>query len=148
MARVSALLSKPSQHAIRALVYLSGLPASESATVQTIATAAEIPQPFLAKTVRRLVSGGLLESFRGPGGGIRLARPPHKITVLEVLEILDPDGVVVDGCVLGLDECGGPEPCPMHEHWAQIREQLRKSLENTTIATLASTFDKRSGKRE
>jgi Rrf2 family protein len=143
MGAVSALLSKPSQHAIRALIYLSRLRASDSATVQTIAEAANISQPFLAKTIRRLVAAGLLESFRGPGGGIRLARPPHKITVLEVIDILDPDGVVVEGCVLGLDECGGPHPCPMHERWSEIREQLRKGLENTTIAGLSTTLDKR-----
>jgi len=140
---MSALLSKPSQHAIRALVYLGRLRASDSATVQTIAEAADIPQPFLAKVVRRLVEAGLLESFRGPGGGIRLARPPHRITVLEVLEVLDSESVLVDGCVLGMDECGGDDPCPMHERWADMREQLRRGLAATTISSISTTMDKR-----
>ena len=140
---MSALLSKPSQHAIRALVYLGSLRASDSATVQTIARAADVPQPFLAKVIRRLVEAGLLESFRGPGGGIRLAKPPHRITILEVLEIIDTEGVIVDGCVLGLDECGGAHPCPMHERWSELRAQIRRGLDATTIASLASTIDKR-----
>jgi len=138
---VSTLLSKPSQHAIRALVVLSRLRASDSATVQSIAASANVPQSFLSKVVRRLVQAGLLESFRGPGGGIRFAVPPHHISVLDVIEALDTDSVVVAGCVLGLAECGGEHPCPMHERWAEVRERLRRSLGATTIADLAASVD-------
>lgn len=138
---MSTLLSKPSQHAIRALVTLSRLRASDSATVQAIAEQADVPQSFLAKVVRRLVQAGLLESFRGPGGGIRFAIPPHRISVLDVVEVLDTDSAVVGGCVLGLAECGGDHPCPMHEHWAELRERLRRSLSATSIADLAATID-------
>jgi Rrf2 family protein len=138
---VSSLLSKPSQHAIRALVYLSGLPASDAATIQSIATITDIPQSFLAKVIRRLVEAGLLESFRGPGGGVRFARPPHRISILDVLEALEIDSVVVDSCVLGFAQCGGDHPCPMHDTWRGHREQLRRAFAKTTIADLAASIE-------
>src|SRR5262249_1491378 len=48
-----------------------------------------IPERFLLKLLKPLVSAGILQSVRGPGGGYRLARPASKITLLEVIEAVD-----------------------------------------------------------
>jgi Rrf2 family transcriptional regulator, iron-sulfur cluster assembly transcription factor len=131
------MISKAAQYAIRTLVHLAGRSASEACPVRDIAEATGIPQPFLAKLVGQLVQGRLVDSFKGPGGGIRLARPPHRIDVLEVVRAVD-GAAVFDGCFLGLQRCGEDEPCPMHEDWKVFRERLKKNLGETTIAELAT----------
>jgi Rrf2 family protein len=133
---MTSLLSKPAQYAIRALVDIARLPASQSATLHSIAERQDIPRQFLAKVMRRLADANLVESFRGPGGGFRLALPPHRIDVLTVVLAIDTDAAL-ESCVLGLAECGGAEPCAMHDRWGPLRDKLKRELERTTIAALA-----------
>src|SRR5262245_65907870 len=48
-----------------------------------------IPERFLLKVLKPLVSAGLLYSVKGPNGGYRLAKQPKEITILEVIEAVD-----------------------------------------------------------
>jgi Rrf2 family protein len=50
-----------------------------------------VPGPYLAKTLQALANAGLLESVPGRNGGYRLARPPSKITLLEVVDAVEGD---------------------------------------------------------
>ena len=136
-------VSKASQYAVRALTFLARQPPSEAVLIRDIARAETIPRPFLAKVIRLLGQGGLIDSFKGPRGGIRLARPPHKITVREIIECID--GVTLfDGCFLGLQECNDEAPCPIHEHWKVIRERLIGELRSITLADIAAVTSRRS----
>lgn len=135
-------ISKAAQYAIRALVFLAQRSASEASLVRDIARHEAIPSPFLAKLVGQLAQANLVDTFKGPGGGIRLAVPPHKITVLQVIECVD--GLnFFEGCFLGLSQCNEIEPCPMHNDWKVMRERLRKELSSTTLADLAVIINRR-----
>jgi Rrf2 family protein len=135
--RGSLPMSRASQYAIRALTQLARLAPDATATVAAIAEAETIPAAFLAKVVRTLVRAGLIESHRGPGGGIRLARPASEITVLEAIESSG-DENFLKSCLLGFPRCSDVNPCALHDAWGQTRHQLRSSLEQATIAQLAA----------
>ncbi len=104
--------------------------------MREIADAEGIPYPFLAKLVGDLVQAGFLDSFRGPRGGVRLALPPHKITVLEVVESVDGVGSM-EQCFLGLAACSDLKPCPLHEYWKPMKARLVSGLASATVADLA-----------
>ena len=104
-------LSRASQYALRALVHLAHQPPGDAATVQAIAAAEDVPQPFLAKVIRRLVAEGIVTSNRGPGGGMRLARDPASIPVLEVVTSVD-GADPWSACFLGMPRVRRGEALP------------------------------------
>ena len=134
--RGSLPMSRAAQYAIRAMVHLARLTRSASATIASIAETERIPGPFLAKVVRGLVRAGLVESHRGPGGGIRLAKPAVEISVLQTIEGAG-ERHYLEPCMLGLPSCSDANPCALHEFWRDARGRLRKQLAETTIEEIA-----------
>ena len=139
-------ISRAAQYAIRTLVHLARQQASVASPVREIAESEGIPPHFLAKLVGKLSRAGLVDAFKGPGGGIRLAHPPHKLKLSMVIEAVDGEDFLA-GCFLGLRECGDAHPCPMHENWKVVRQRLLADYDRITIAQLASVTqgDERSG---
>ncbi len=89
----------------------------------------------LARIMLRLTAAGLTDALRGPGGGVRLARPAREITLFAILQEIDgPE--VLNRCILGLEPCDEAKPCPMHPLWFSCRQQLRQMLAEITLADL------------
>ena len=126
------LFSRACEYGIRAILYIATRPDKDSILVRDIATDLQIPFPFLAKIVQTLTRGGILNSQKGPGGGVSLARSAEEITLLQVVETID--GLnVTHVCVMGIPECGDDAPCPLHEHWGDIRNRIVHMLENQSV---------------
>jgi Rrf2 family protein len=96
---------------------------------------------FLTKIMQSLTEARIIESFRGPNGGIGLARPAKDIKLIEIVGAVDGMALFSD-CALGLPGCGESKPCPLHESWAKRREDLRKMLSRTNLAMLAKDIRK------
>ncbi len=91
---------------------------------------------FLTKILQRLTEAGLLESARGPAGGVRLARPASRINLEEIVSVLEGEAFF-SKCLLGLPECSGRNPCPLHQQWQTTREQLQRMLKAASLSKLA-----------
>jgi Rrf2 family protein len=127
-------LSTSTGYAVQAMAHLD--PEGVSASfIRDLAEAAEVPAPYLAKLVQRLADGKLIISKRGYRGGIRLARPASKITLLEIDEAIQ-RGEQGDRCLLGLEVCSDERACPMHAFWKVNRESIREKLSSTTLSDL------------
>lgn len=128
------------EYAIRAAAYLAGHAPGETVKLREISQDEEIPGPFLAALLPRLVGAGLLDSTRGPTGGYTLARPPREICLHDIV-------VAVDGleslerCAAGLGRCSDSVPCPLHHAWSPIREGVRGYLQRTTLADMSRAID-------
>jgi Rrf2 family protein len=132
-------VSKASQYAVRALVFLAAQAPDDVVPVREIAEQEGIPHHFLAKLVGTLVQDGMVEAFKGPGGGLRLAVSPAEINVAQVIETIDGPNFL-QGCFLGFPQCGDDDPCPMHEQWGDLRARMIAEMERITIAQLAETL--------
>ena len=107
-----------------------------------LSTETGTPPAVLAQVVHRLRRAGLLAARRGPSGGVRLAKNPDEIPVLEVIRVFD--GVGVGGrCVLGFLECADSTPCPAHPVWKIARSALERQLEDRSLADLVGAVDKK-----
>jgi Rrf2 family protein len=99
-----------------------------------IARAQSIPERFLLKVLKPLVSSRVLYSVKGPNGGYRLARPGSAISMLEIVE-------GVDGSVRGQaplnQEKGGPLNHKLDTICRQCAEKTRLQLERVKLADLA-----------
>jgi Rrf2 family protein len=82
-------LSHASTYALQAVAYLAAKREGQPVPSATIARACRTPGRFLGKVVKLLVAAGILHSRKGPHGGYQLARPPARITVLEVIEAIE-----------------------------------------------------------
>jgi len=129
------LYSKSCQYALRALVHAASPDFGGRVQARDICEQAGVPESFTRKVLQSLVQGGLLVAQRGPGGGYRLARTPDQITLMEVIKLVDGNDTF-DYCVLGLHECSGENPCPLHFLWLNSKKPLLKSLEATTLRDL------------
>ncbi len=126
------MFSKACEYALKIMIYLSTVQGeSKLAGLKDIARANGSPEAFTAKILQQLVRHGLLQSLRGPTGGFRIADRP--ITLLEVVKAIDGEGIIQD-CVLGLEECSGLHPCPVHDKFIAIRDHLSGILTTTYLS--------------
>lgn len=123
-------LPRAAEYALRALAVIAlregTVPADE------IGREASVPLPYLHKVLRRLTAAGLLEARKGPGGGFSLARPPHKIRIIDVLAATDAE--LADDCAFGWGRCDARHPCPLHGTWSELKETIHSWASKTTLA--------------
>ena len=139
------LLSKSAEYGIRATLYLASLNQDSYVSIRAISDELDISFHFLTKIFQKLTQAGLLRSFRGPNGGVALARPAGQITLMDLVTAIDGPGLFTE-CVLGLPGCGERKPCPLHETWGLERDRLAALFHNTDLAAMAAdleTFDLR-----
>lgn len=137
------MFSRACQYAIRAavLIALEGRNKRRMSLVE-IAERTGSPRAFTAKVLQQLAKAGILESTKGPNGGFDL--PPakaKKVKLSMVVKAIDGDQVY-RGCGMGLPYCNPKKPCPLHDHFQEVRDELRDMLEGTDLHTLSLGLEK------
>ncbi|MSS74000.1 MAG: Rrf2 family transcriptional regulator [Candidatus Latescibacteria bacterium] len=128
-------LSRACTYGVRATLFLATRPDAQPVLVKDIAERLGIPFHFLGKIVQGMVKTGVLVSYKGRNGGVALARPTDQIKLREVVEAIDgPD--LLKECVLGLPECSGDHPCPLHAQWSGIRGEIETMLGEKNVAEM------------
>jgi Rrf2 family protein len=82
-------LTRAARYAIAAVTYLAKQQGTEPVPSHVMAEARKIPERFLLKVLKPLVSAGILTSLKGPNGGYRLARPSGQISLLDIIETIN-----------------------------------------------------------
>lgn len=134
MLEVVKLLSQTSVHVIRAFTFLASQPAGKFVGAAAIAAETGAPQNYLSKLLQQYCQSGLLESQRGAGGGVRLAKPAGKITLLQIVEPVERLSQRRN-CFMG-ELCCGELPCAYHESWLKLHSDFVGFLESVTLAGL------------
>lgn len=124
-----------SDYTLRVLMYLA-LDRSRLATIPEIANAYGISGNHLMKVVHQLARAGVVESVRGQGGGIRLARAPADIRLGEIVRASEGDAPIVE-CLSGDPKaCRITSPCRLRGVLVDAFEALYDSLDEHTLADL------------
>lgn len=129
------MLGQATGYATVALGYLATA-GGKPLLVKEIAEACEIPGPYLAKIINSLRRVGLVETQRGVGGGVTLARQPQQISLYSVAELLC-DPICNQRCMLGVSQCSDERACPAHKFWTEHRTSAIAFLQRTTVADIA-----------
>jgi Rrf2 family transcriptional regulator, nitric oxide-sensitive transcriptional repressor len=124
------LISQTIEYALRAMVYLAGLETDAAANCETIAAHTKVPQDYLSKLLRDLVLAELLYSQRGPNGGFTLARQVSEITMLDVVNAVDPIKRI-HACPLGNPQ--HVNLCPLHRKLDNALAIIEENLGSTTL---------------
>jgi Rrf2 family protein len=127
------MFSNTAEYALRAAVFLAETPMDRH-TTQSIAAATQIPPQYLSKVLQHLARGGVVHAQRGMNGGFNLARSPEDITVLDVIQSVEPIRRIV-ACPLKL-EAHRHRLCPLHDHLDRALGQIEESFRSATLADL------------
>lgn len=107
-----------------------------SASSAEIAAEMDIPYRFLRKLVKRLVVGGLIESRRGKGGGVALAKTPQSMSLHDIMVVMGPRGVELSLCTSDPKSCNRSSLCLMQREFAGIQADVDKRLKAIHISDL------------
>jgi len=123
-----------SDYSMRVLIYL-GLRRDGLVTISDIAKAYGISENHLMKVVHQLAQGGFIETVRGKGGGMRLAREPEDINLGELIRITEGDTGLL-ACLEGQGSCCIQSACNLIGILREAQTALFTVLEKYTLADL------------
>ncbi|HEY3282150.1 MAG TPA: Rrf2 family transcriptional regulator [Armatimonadota bacterium] len=139
------MLSNRAKYATRAILELTFRYGEDPIQAQDIATRQRIPLKFLEQILLTLRRHGLVQSRKGPGGGYTLARPPHEVSLAEVVRSIDGSLAPVP-CVEGVscEDCGCPYPdgCGLQQTWQEAHLALSAVLEGTSFAEIRDRHER------
>jgi Rrf2 family protein len=127
------VFSKTCEYAMRAVFYVAQRSEQgHKVGIREIAEHINSPEPFLAKILQKLSKDGLLLSTKGPNGGFYLDSAGSHRPLADIVEAIEGDSIF-NGCGMGLSYCSETNPCPLHEDFKKIRNQIVLMLRGTSI---------------
>lgn len=132
-------LSTQEEYGLRCLLHLARVPAGQSLTIPEISKAEGLSVPNVAKLMRLLRMGGLVQSVRGQSGGYTLARASAEIPVSEVLDLLGGQFFSSKFCERHAGRqnvCNHAVDCSLRVLWNTIQSVLHEVLGKTTLKDL------------
>lgn len=127
------MFSQTVEYALRAVVFLADR-APAACTTDQISTATKVPKPYLSKVLQGLARGGIVQTQRGVGGGVTLVKTPAELTILEVVNAVEPLQRIRT-CPLGLAS-HGVKLCPLHHRMDQALASVERAFAETTLAEI------------
>jgi Rrf2 family nitric oxide-sensitive transcriptional repressor len=125
------MFSQTVEYALRAVVHLADQ-APAPRTTEQIATATLVPKAYLSKVLQGLCHAQIVHSRRGLGGGMTLVKTPEELTILEVVNAVEPIGRIRE-CPLGL-AAHGVRLCPLHKRMDNALAMVEDAFRQTTLA--------------
>jgi Rrf2 family protein len=129
-------ISRRIEYGLRAMTCLAAQPEGTVMPFREIARRMNVPEDFLAKILKTLVTRRLVASMRGARGGYRLGRPAREISFLEVIEAVE-GPVVVNLCQEGHDACRLSRACTLYGVWKLGQERMLDVYRSATLDQLA-----------
>ena len=129
-------LTRKGEYGIRGIIFLAQQPPGKISLLSEIAAESEVPATFLAKILQEFGKNGLVQSYRGAGGGFTLARPPDEITLRDVVEAVE-GPIIPNHCLSSPRLCSRSATCRAHEVWQTVQNRVVEVLEGVTLAELA-----------
>ena len=127
------MISQSADYSLRAVLCLAAAQPREPAlTTHQIAERANVPAGYLSKIMQALVRARMVTSQRGLNGGFSLAVAPDRLTLLDIVSVVEPSRRIVQ-CPLGRAEAA-PNLCSLHRRLDAATAGVERMLRDTTIA--------------
>lgn len=131
------MFSKSCEYAIRASIYVARQSIKGRKVSQIeIAKSINSPEAFTAKIMQKLTGPKIIHSSKGPNGGFFLNLTElDSVKLWHIILAIDGDSLLED-CTLGLEKCNALKPCALHFSFVNIRAEIRRTLEETSLLAL------------
>jgi Rrf2 family protein len=132
------MFSKACEYAIKSSIYIAqNSLAGKRVNVKEVAKAVDAPEAFTAKILQQLCREGVMDSVRGKQGGFIFTHPQLEETkIFDIIKIIDGEGILYQ-CGLGLKECSDTNPCPVHDTYKIIKENMMMMVKKYSLKDLA-----------
>ena len=135
------MFSKTCEYAIRALIFIAQKSKDGSRiSIKDISAGIDSPEYFIAKILQDLSRKGFVQSAKGPNGGFYMEGKNLQQSVADIVREIDGDKLF-SGCGLGLKECSEDHPCPIHNDFKHIRQEIKDMLDNSKIEMFVKNLD-------
>ena len=135
------MFSKTCEYAIRALIFIAQKSKDGSRVgIKDISSGIDSPEYFIAKILQELSRKGFVQSAKGPNGGFYMDDANLEQSVADIVREIDGDKLF-SGCGLGLKECSEDHPCPIHNDFKHIRQEIKTMLEESRIQLFVENLD-------
>lgn len=132
------MFSKACEYGIKASIFIATKSfEGKRVSPKEIAQEIDSPQAFTAKILQALVKHNIISSIKGAHGGFEINKNEIQfIKLSQIVNAIDGDSIY-NGCGLGLHTCDENHPCPVHDKFKVVREELKDMLEKTSLEELA-----------
>lgn len=131
------MLSKKTQYAFHALIYLAEHSSERPVLISEIAQKKNISIKFLENILLELKNAGILSSKKGKGGGYFLLKPPEEIMLARVIRLLDGPIALLPCASLNYyqkcETCPDEKICGLNQVMCQVRDATLKILEHKSV---------------
>ncbi len=135
------MLSKKTQYALKALIYLAEKKTTGPVLISEISKKKKIPLKFLESILLELKKSEILESKKGKGGGYFFAQDPKKVPIAKVMRLIDGPIALLPCVILNFyEKCQNcdEKKCGLSNVMISVRDATLKILEKKTIADIAN----------
>ena len=105
---------------------------TECASAAKIAKKTLIPEPTVSKILKKLAEADLLISSQGPKGGYQLAKTAEKISLAELITVMDGKPAMTECCKKAYD-CAHDKVCGQQSNWQKINKRVMSLLESISV---------------
>lgn len=132
------MFSKACEYGIRALTVIAKFHLDgERVGIKEICRISRTPESFTAKILQNLVKRNVIASQKGPSGGFFISRDLNEISLFEIVNVIDGE-MIFNKCGVGLSNCDANNPCPLHEQYETVRNELVKMCKSSNLFQLVS----------
>ncbi len=132
-------ITREADYAVRIIICLSE--AGRRMDAGSISERTDVTLRFALKILRKLVSQGIVKSFKGTQGGYELEREPSQITLREVVETVE-GTYYLSRCLNPLTPCERSCFCKAQKVYGEISTVVREQLEKVTFDQLIGSCEK------
>lgn len=129
------MVSNKTEYILKILINLAQRECSEFISSRVVADEEGVPPKFMPQLMSSLVKRGWVESVRGINGGVRLVADPHKLSVLDVIELAE-DPFLVKKCATGICSFQKQDTCNLLPLWRKAQKNLEEVMGSMSIADL------------
>jgi Rrf2 family protein len=129
------IIRRNTDYALRAMINLAGQYRNGSASTRAVAEQEDIPYQLACKLLQKLHTARLVESCMGPKGGFRLRKKPSKISVLEIIKLIQ-GPLALNRCLLRVDACPRQRSCAMRVKLVEIQRYISNRLSDIKLDDL------------
>lgn len=130
-------ISEAASLALHTMYYITTTEEDKLINTKDISDSLQVSEAHLRKVVQRLVKAGYLETFRGPRGGIKLAKQPEEISLMDIYEAIEAPMILSD-CLLNEKYCGEGQ-CMLSDLIVNINQKVVEYFKNTNLSGLHKT---------
>ena len=129
------MIRRETDYAIRTVLCLARQSDAGPVSTQALANEAGVPFRFLRKIVSKLVAVGIVRSRRGKGGGLQLSGSAQGLSLLALLQCMEPESVLLNQCTDGASPatCERTSYCELHRALRAVQHKLHAELAAITI---------------